>query len=487
MQAMIKLNYKTNSDDNYSRALPLDIGQIYFVGIGGIGMSGIAELLHNLGYEVAGSDVAEGPNVTRLRGLGIHVDIGHDGANVANAAVVVKSTAVPLTNPEIMAARERYVPVVRRSEMLAELTRLKTTIAVAGAHGKTTTTSMMAALLDAAQLDPTVINGGIINAYGTNVHLGQSDWLVAEADESDGTFLQIPSAIGIITNIDPEHMDYWKSYDALKDAFKQFVHHLPFYGFAVLCFDDEDVRALAEGVSDRRIVTYAIDKEGVDVRAVNITHDAQGSQFDVELSDRVKGDTLQGVRLAIPGRHNISNALATIAVALELGIAPDVIIKGLENFRGVKRRFTRVGEARGITIIDDYAHHPVEIAATLKAAREQQDDVGKGGRVIAVVQPHRYSRLENLFKEFTECFADADRVIVTDIYAASEKPIPGVDAEALVSGIGEHAVHCATDEGEPVGLLAEAIGQHASEHDMVICMGAGSITSWAQALPKALA
>jgi UDP-N-acetylmuramate--alanine ligase len=460
------------------RALPLDIGLIHFVGIGGIGMSGIAEILHNLGYKVQGSDQAESANVKRLRGLGIKVAVGHDAGALGEAQVVVVSTAVKSDNPEILAARQRLVPVVRRAEMLAELMRLKWSIAVAGTHGKTTTTSLVAAMLDAARLDPTVINGGIINAYGTNARLGAGDWLVAEADESDGTFIKLPATIAVVTNIDPEHLDYWSNFDALRQGFRNFVANIPFYGFAALCIDHPEVQALIPQVSDRRIVTYGMNPQA-DVRAINMRLSADGGHFDAVIAERGgQARALTQLHLPLVGAHNVQNSLAAIAVALEMGISEADIRKGLASVKGVKRRFTKTGEADGLTVIDDYGHHPVEIAAVLKAARSAT----KGG-VIAVVQPHRYTRLKNLFEDFCTCFNDADAVIVADVYSAGETPIDGIDRDALVAGLRAHG-HRKVLPLKDAGALAQTVLENARPGDLVVCLGAGNITAWANALPQ---
>ncbi|MBL8834772.1 MAG: UDP-N-acetylmuramate--L-alanine ligase [Alphaproteobacteria bacterium] len=463
------------------REMPLTIGVMHFVGIGGIGMSGIAEILHNLGYKVQGSDVADGANVKRLTGVGIPVMIGHRAENLGKAEVVVVSTAVKADNPEVRAARERMIPVVRRAEMLAELMRLKWAVAVAGTHGKTTTTSLVAAMLDSAGLDPTVINGGIINAYGTNARLGAGDWIVVEADESDGSFNRLPATIAVVTNIDPEHLDYWGNFDALKKAFQAFVANIPFYGFATLCIDHPEVQAMIPLVADRKLVTYGLSPQA-DVRAVNVKLSADGGQFDAVLGGRLGPERrIAGLRLPLVGIHNVQNSLAAIAVAAEMGIADAQIAKALGSIKGVKRRFTKTGEAAGLTVIDDYGHHPVEIAAVLKAARSAT----KRG-VVAVVQPHRYTRLHNLFEDFCTCFNDADAVIVADVYSAGETPIEGVDREALVAGLRAHGhrrVLSLEDPKQLAGLVLET----ARAGDLVVCLGAGNITAWAYALPQEIA
>ncbi|CCG39642.1 UDP-N-acetylmuramate--L-alanine ligase [Magnetospirillum molischianum] len=464
------------------RTMPLSIGTIHFVGIGGIGMSGIAEILHNLGYAVQGTDIADNYNVERLRKMGIPVRIGHSAEALGDARVVVISSAVKPDNPEVAAARARLVPVVRRAEMLAELMRLKNAIAIGGTHGKTTTTSLIAAMLEAARLDPTVINGGIINAYGTNARLGASDWMVVEADESDGSFLKLPSTAVVVTNIDPEHMDHYGTFDRLREAFRSFVESIPFYGFAALCIDHPEVQTLIARVPDRKIVTYGFSPQAM-VRAVNVTIGTDGARYDVAITDRVTGQsrTIAGLHLPMFGEHNVQNSLAAIAVAVELGLPNDIVRKALGGFSGVKRRFTRVGEAGGVTVIDDYGHHPVEIAAVLKAARSAST-----GQVIAVVQPHRYSRLENLMAEFCTCFNNADTVIVADVYAAGEAPIPGIDRDALVRALREHGHRNVLALSEPKAL-AELVHGVARPGDMVVCLGAGSITNWAHALPAELA
>ena len=462
------------------KALGTDIGTIHFVGIGGIGMSGIAEVMHQLGYKVQGSDVAEGYVVEKLRKAGIPVTIGHDADNLGDAAVVVCSTAIKDDNPEISAAAQRRLPRVRRAEMLAELMRMQKTVAVAGTHGKTTTTSMIAALLDSGGVDPTVINGGIINRYGSNARLGKSDWWVIEADESDGSFLRLDGTIAVVTNIDPEHLEHYGSFDAVKDAFVEFIENVPFYGLAVMCVDHPEVQGVLSRIRDRRIVTYGFSALA-DVRADNVTPVPGGTRFDAVILER-EGErrTIEGVFVPIPGRHNVQNALAAIAVALELGMADENIARGFERFEGVKRRFTKVGEAEGAVIIDDYAHHPTEIRAVLSAARE-----GAEGRVIAVMQPHRYSRLEALMEDFQNAFNDADIVFVAPVYPAGEEPIEGVDSAALTEGLrarGHRMVNAVSDLDE----LCRNLRDLAAEGDMIICMGAGDITKWAAALANGI-
>jgi UDP-N-acetylmuramate--alanine ligase len=462
--------------------LPSTLGPIHFVGIGGIGMSGIAEVLINLGYDVQGSDASDNANVKRLRDKGARVYIGHNAKNLGDAAVVVVSTAIKRDNPELAAAREKRLPVVRRAEMLAELMRLKQCVAIAGTHGKTTTTSLVATLLDAGGLDPTVINGGIINAYGANAKLGAGDWMVVEADESDGTFLKLPADVAVVTNIDPEHLDHFKTFDAIKEAFRAFVENLPFYGFAVMCLDHPTVQELVGKIEDRRVVTYGENPQA-DVRLSNIDLSGGVSRFNVTLRDRVHGreEVLDDVTLPMPGHHNALNATAAIAVAYQLGVSVENIKKGLGAFGGVKRRFTRTGEWKGAIIFDDYGHHPVEIAAVLRAARASTSQ-----KVIAVVQPHRYSRLQSLFDQFATCFNDADMVIVADVYAAGEAPIEGVDKEALVGAIKAHGHRQAMVLPSP-NDLPDIIRDLAGPGDYVVLLGAGNITQWAYALPGQLA
>ncbi len=461
-----------------------DIGTIHFIGIGGIGMSGIAEVMHNLGYDVQGSDVAEGYVVEGLRAKGIRVMIGHRSENLGDAAVVVTSTAIKRGNPEVELALENRVPVIRRAEMLAELMRLKSTVAVAGTHGKTTTTSMVAALLDAGGVDPTVINGGIINSYGSNARLGNSDWMVVEADESDGSFLRLDGTIAVVTNIDPEHLDHYGSFDRVKDAFVEFVGNVPFYGAALLCLDHPEVQAILPRVQDRRIVTYGFSAQA-DIRGDNVVSFPGGNRFDIQVRER-DGSTrkIEGIEMPMPGRHNVLNAMAAIGVALHMGIDDATIQTGFAKFGGVKRRFTNVGAitlAGGTaTVIDDYGHHPVEIKAVLAAARE-----GAKGRVIAVVQPHRFTRLRDLMDEFQQAFNDADIVYAAPVYTAGEQPIEDVDSAALVAGLkrrGHRHASTVADADELAALVAADI----QPDDMVICLGAGDITKWAAGLASAV-
>jgi len=461
--------------------LPRELGPIHFVGIGGIGMSGIAEVLANLDYTVTGSDLSESANVKRLREKGIGVAIGHDAKNIDGAAVVVVSTAIRRDNPELIAARAKRLPIVRRAEMLAELMRLKSAVAIAGTHGKTTTTSMVATLLDAGNLDPTVINGGIINAYGTNARLGAGDWMVVEADESDGTFLKLPADVAIVTNVDPEHLDHFKTFTAVKDAFKAFVENVPFYGFAVMCTDHREVQALVGRIEDRRVITYGENPQA-DVRLVDLSHANGASKFSVVFRGRddQAEHVIEHLTLPMPGRHNALNATAAIAVAHHLNVPDEAIRKALASFGGVKRRFTRTGEWNGITVIDDYGHHPVEIAAVLRAARESTS-----GRIIAVMQPHRYKRLKELFEQFCTCFNDADAVIVADVYSAGEAPIDGIDRDHLVQGMRARGHRNVSALQNSEGLASMVRGM-AQPGDMVVCLGAGNITQWAYALPGEL-
>jgi UDP-N-acetylmuramate--alanine ligase len=464
------------------RSLPESIGPIHFVGIGGIGMSGIAEVLHNLGYRVQGSDLTDGANTRRLAELGIAVAIGHRAENLAGAEVVVVSSAVKPDNPEVAAARARRLPVVRRAEMLAELMRLKWAIAIAGTHGKTTTTSMIGALLETAGLDPTVINGGIINAYGTNTRLGAGDWMAVEADESDGTFTRLPATIAVVTNIDPEHLDFYGDFGALQQAFETFVGNIPFYGFAVMCIDHPVVQGMIARLRERRLLTYGFSPQA-DIRALNLRQGRDGSRFDAVIADRASGEERMLADLYLPmfGEHNVQNSLTVLAVAEELGLGDAVVRATLANFKGVRRRFTKTGEWNGVAIIDDYGHHPVEIAAVLKAARTIV-----GGRVIAVVQPHRYTRLAHLFDGFCTCFNDADVVFVADVYPAGETPIAGISREALVAGLRAHGHRNAQPLSGPQEL-APLLRALIRPDDVVVCLGAGSITSWANSLPQELA
>jgi UDP-N-acetylmuramate--alanine ligase len=457
--------------------LPREIGPIHFVGIGGIGMSGIAEVLMNLGYTVQGSDASDNANVKRLRDKGAKVFVGHKAEHVDGAEVLVVSSAIKRDNPELVAAREKRLPVVRRAEMLAELMRLKSCVAIAGTHGKTTTTSMVAALLDAGNFDPTVINGGIINAYGTNARVGLGDWMVVEADESDGTFLKLPADIAIVTNIDAEHLDHFKTFAAVQEAFRAFIENVPFYGFAVMCTDHPIVQRVVGRIEDRRMITYGENPQA-DVRLIDLDNEGGRSKFAVQFRNRA-GElvhTIADLMLPMPGRHNALNATSAIAVAHELKMSDDAIRKALAGFGGVKRRFTRAGEWNGVTIIDDYGHHPVEIAAVLKAARESTK-----GQVIAVMQPHRYTRLQSLFEPFSTCFNDADAVIVAEVYPAGEAPIEGFDRDHLVAAVrarGHRQVIALPEQPQLAGIVKGL----ARPGDYVVCLGAGNITLWAYSL-----
>jgi UDP-N-acetylmuramate--alanine ligase len=455
---------------------------VHFVGIGGIGMSGIAEIMLRIGYSVQGSDAKASANTERLAALGAKIFIGHDAAHIDGASAVVFSTAIKADNPEFAAARERRIPLVRRAEMLAELMRLQFSVAVGGTHGKTTTTSMIATLLDAGGLDPTVVNGGIINAYGTNAKVGGGDWMVVEADESDGSFLRLKSTVAVVTNIDPEHLDHYGDFEAVKQAFVSFVENIPFYGFAAVCLDHPEVQAMAAKIDNRRLITYGVNPQA-QVRAAKIEMGADGASFDVAIKTSHGVETLEGLKLPMPGRHNVLNALAAIAVARELGVSNEAIRQGLAAFGGVKRRFTTTGVAKGVRVVDDYGHHPVEIAAVLRAARDVQD--ASGGRVIAVVQPHRYSRLHDLFDEFCACFNDADTVVVADVYAAGEAPIEGVNKDALAEGLRRFG-HGRVLSLESSTRLPRLIAEEAKPGDLVVCLGAGDITAWAYALPGQL-
>jgi len=457
--------------------LPLDVGPIHFVGIGGIGMSGIAEVLLNMGYQVQGSDLKESKITQRLQDLGAAIFIGQRAENLDDATVIVISSAIKPGNPELDAARAQGMPVVRRAEMLAELMRLKSNVAIAGTHGKTTTTTMVATLLDAGGVDPTVINGGIIHAYGSNARMGQGEWMVVEADESDGTFNRLPATIAIVTNIDPEHMEHWGSIDNLRRGFYDFVSNIPFYGIAVCCTDHPEVQALVGKITDRRVVTYGFNSQA-DVRAINLTYVSGVAHFDIALQS--EGVVIEGCQLPMPGDHNVSNALSAVAVARHLGMTGDEIQAALAQFKGVNRRFTKVGVVNDITIIDDYGHHPVEIAAVLKAARQASD-----GRVIAVHQPHRYSRLSTLFEDFCTCFNEADVVAIAEVFAAGEDPIPGASRDDLVAGLIRHGhrhARAIVSEDD----LERLVREQAGPGDMVVCLGAGTISAWANNLPQRL-
>ncbi|MDQ2065025.1 UDP-N-acetylmuramate--L-alanine ligase [Xinfangfangia sp. CPCC 101601] len=468
---------------NAATKLPLELGPIHFVGIGGIGMSGIAEVLITLGYSVQGSDAKASKITDRLVKLGARFFEGQRAENIGDAAVIVISSAIKKGNPELEEARRRKLPVVRRAEMLAELMRLRSNIAVAGTHGKTTTTTMVATLLDKGGFDPTVINGGVIHAYGSNARAGAGEWMVVEADESDGSFNRLPATIAIVTNIDPEHMEHWGNIEALRKGFVDFVSNIPFYGVAVCCTDHPEVQALVGRITDRRILTFGFNAQA-DVRAVNLTFDGATSKFDILLQAEGEESRIEGCTLPMPGQHNVSNALSAVAVARHLGMKRSEIREALAGFAGVNRRFTKVGEVDGATIIDDYGHHPVEIAAVLKAARQAVSNT-PGARVIAVHQPHRFSRLANLFEDFCTCFNEADVVAITDVYAAGEEPIPGANRDDLVAGLiahGHRHARACIDEAD----LARLFREQARPGDIFVCLGAGTISTWANALPAKL-
>ncbi|QCE32227.1 UDP-N-acetylmuramate--L-alanine ligase [Acetobacteraceae bacterium] len=462
-------------------SLPFSVGILHFVGIGGIGMSGIAEAFHLLGYQVQGSDQKENANTERLKKLGVPVFIGHQKEHVTKADVVIVSTAIPAENPEIKEARQRLLPIVKRAEMLAELMRLRWSIAIGGTHGKTTTTSLIAAVLEEGKLDPTVINGGIIEAYGTNTRMGKGDWMVAEADESDGSFLRLPAVVAVVTNMDPEHLDHWGTAEAMEAGYDQFVSNLPFYGFAVLCIDHPNVLKMIPRLSNHRILTYGF-SPNADIQGINVKADTHGSIFDVVVKrrDGSKPQQIGPFHLNMFGRHNVLNALAAVSVAMEMDIPPTVLQKSFEKFKGVQRRFTRVGNWNGAEIIDDYAHHPIEIQAVLEAARQ-----AGARRIITVMQPHRYSRIKELFNDFCACLMKSDIVMISDVYAAGEKPIKGAEKDDLIEALKiqghRHAIPFSSEEELP-----SLIYKTAKEGDYVMCLGAGTITKWAHDLPEQL-
>jgi UDP-N-acetylmuramate--alanine ligase len=453
------------------------IQHIHFVGIGGIGMSGIAEVLANLGFRVSGSDLKHSSVTERLEELGVEFTEGHAAENVGDAHVVVRSTAVREDNPEIVEARRRSIPVIPRAEMLAELMRLKSqTVAVAGSHGKTTTTSMVATVLGHANLDPTFVVGGVVGAYRSNARLGKSDLMVVEADESDRSFLMLTPTIAVVTNIDREHMDYYKDMTDVRKCFEDFVNKVPFYGAAILCLDDPHVQAVIPHV-ERRRVTYGLSAQA-DVSAHGIRFDEGfGSSFTVWRGSEVIGD----IALRVPGLHNVYNSLAAIAVGLELQIPFEQIQGGLSEFTGAERRFQRKGEEAGVLVVDDYGHHPTEIKATLAAAK-----IGSAGRRIVVLfQPHRYSRTHDLMEEFARSFNNADVLFVTDIYAASEDPIEGVTGEILTEAIKSYGHKNAQYVG-PLEGAAETLREQVRAGDLVITLGAGTINRVGDQLLKLL-
>ncbi len=471
---------------------PFDKGTIHFTGIGGIGMSGIAEVLSTIGYSVQGSDLKQSKNTERLEKLGIKVFIGQKAENLIDengkaVELVVASAAVPQDNPEIVTAENKRIPVIDRAEMLGEIMRLKWSIGIAGTHGKTTTTTLVATMLDQADLEPTVINGGIVNAYGTNAHYGEGEWIVAEACEAYGSIQHFRPTIGVVTNIDPEHLDYYGTFDNLKNAFKNYIQNLPFYGFGIVCVDDPEVQSLLKDVTDRSLFTYGTSPQA-DCRARNIRITPQGCYFDVRINGRLRAQQheIKNLFLPMPGEHNVLNALAAIAIAQKFRLDDMVIREALQNFQGVKRRFTKTGEVNGVTIIDDYGHHPSEIRAVLQAARNARPNA-TSGKVIAVFQPHRYSRLDDLFDDFCNCFNEADVVYITDIYAAGEEPIEGREKEDFVKGLvqaGHRSAHIF--EGASGKDLAPVIADTMQKGDLVICLGAGSISLWANDLPAEL-
>ncbi|MEE8327121.1 MAG: UDP-N-acetylmuramate--L-alanine ligase [candidate division NC10 bacterium] len=436
---------------------------IHFVGIGGAGMSGIAEVLHNMDYLVTGSDAASSETTQHLEGLGIRVFIGHKSEHVQGADVVVRSSAVAPDNPEVITARQQLIPVIPRAEMLAELMRLKYGVAVAGTHGKTTTTSMLASVLAKGGLDPTIVIGGRLGSLGTNAKLGRGDFLVAEADESDGSFLKLSPTLAVVTTIDAEHLDYYSDLTHIQETFLQFINKVPFYGSAILCLDQENIQALLPRV-EKRFITYGL-RTQADITAREIILQGMGSEFVVVARQEVLGK----FRLRVPGVHNVSNALAAVAVGLDLDLEIDVIREGLEEFAGVDRRFQIKGEARGILVVDDYGHHPAEIHATLNAAKD-----GFGRRIVVVFQPHRYTRTKHLLQEFFTAFYQADLLIVTEVYAAGEPVIPGVSGKQIADGAlghGHRNVTFIPDTGEVAEFLLPAL----QAGDMVITLGAGDI------------
>ena len=471
---------------SYLANLPSSKSLIHFSGIGGIGMSGIAEILHNMGYALQGSDLSTNDSTARLSDFGIKVFQGHSEENVKNIALLVKSTAIKDDNPEVVYCKKHNIPVISRTEMLAELMALKTSISISGTHGKTTTTSLVAAIFEKANLSPTVINGGIINNKGTNAYIGKSDYLITEADESDATFIKIPSTIAVITNIDPEHLDYYKTFANLKKAFKTFIDNLPFYGFGILCIDHPEVRKLASQIKDKKIITYGINSEDADIYAYNIRQSTAGSKFDIKISSKLnkKFKILKNIKLHIPGIHNVQNSLAAIAIAIELGFDKKVIIDGFSEFRGVKRRFTKIAIYKGVTIVDDYAHHPAEIMATLETARQATKE--KHGKIIAIFQPHRYTRLSSLMKEFADSFNKADKIYIADVYSAQEAPIAGANKESLIAAIKKKHKSLDVHPLNSKDDLVNIIKQDCKKNDLLLFLGAGDITKWAHGLPEKL-
>ncbi len=468
------------------RLNPNTIGILHFIGIGGIGMSGIAEILLDMNFQLQGSDIADGANVTRLRDKGIPISIGHNAANLGEATAVVISSAVKADNPELMAAREKRIPIIRRAEMLAEIMRLRLGIAIAGTHGKTTTTSLVGTMMEIGGFDPTVINGGIVNSYGTNVRMGHGDWVVAEADESDGTFTRLPATAAVVTNIDPEHLDYYGSFDNAKAAFRNFVNNLPFYGFAALCIDHHEVQNLIPQLQDRRVITYGFSSQA-DMQILNMAARGSETRFDIRmkswLEDNGEDRVIEGFTLPMLGKHNVLNATAAIIVGHEMGMSDTLLRQGLAAFTGVKRRFTKTGEVNGVTIIDDYGHHPVEIEAVLAAARTGVDQTG--GKIYAIMQPHRYTRLQDLFDEFSTCFNDANSIYIADVYAAGESPIDNINGQTLAKAVSEHGHRDASYLAD-VSALPQLLADKIKPNDMIVFLGAGDITKWAHDLPDQL-
>ena len=463
------------------RILPETVELLHFIGIGGIGMSAIAEILVGKGYQVQGSDLAaDSKTLTRLRKLGVQLFVGHAMENLQGADAVVVSSAIKADNPELIKAKAMGIPVVHRAEMLAELMRFQLSVAVGGTHGKTTTTALVYTMLKAAGIAPSVINGGILNDLGSNAQVGDGSWMVVEADESDGSFKKLRPTIAVITNIDPEHMEHYGTVEALHQAFCDFAESIPFYGLAVLCGDHPTCAQLAGSITDRRVVTYGF-SEGVNYRAVNVRSSANQTTFDLHISRRNEEEVIVDVTIHMVGLHNVLNSLAAIAVADEIEVPLKKALKGLENFHGVNRRFTILGVPDGVTLVDDYAHHPVEITATLKAARE----AFKGHKVFAVMQPHRFSRLHDHMQGFAESLTLADGVILLPVYKAGEQPIAGVTHEALageIKKLGFENVHLATDATSIEAL----IGPMAQNGDGVVFLGAGDISTMAQKVATSL-
>ena len=466
--------------------MPEGLGTVHIIGIGGIGMSAIAEILHAQGFTVQGSDQKDSANVRRLRAKGIRVFVGHDAINLVGARFVVISTAVKDHNPELLAARDKSLPIIRRAEMLAELMRLYRTVSITGTHGKTTTTSLTAHIFEQAGVDPTVITGGIINEWGSNARLGEKGgWMIVEADESDGTFVKIPTQIGVVTNIDPEHLDYFGTVENMHAAYEAFYRNIPFYGLTVTCIDHPVVREMIDRLAlrrdGRRMVTYGWSKDA-DIVLTDVRIEGVETVFSARVGAGLPGGArdLVGWRVPLPGEHIALNALAAFAVSAETGIEDDAIRTAMASFSGVKRRFQKTGEVNGVTIYDDYGHHPIEIAAVLRAARQ-----GARGRLVAVVEPHRYSRVKALFSEFCNCVREADKVIVAPLYAAGEAPIPNIDHHSLARGMDTSEIGEVLVADSPADL-ANLIAYATRAGDTVIFFGAGHSTEWAHAMPGEL-